>query len=222
MAARRIALIAGATGLTGSHLLTQLLKDDRYSRITSLVRKASPTTDRNRLQLVVDFNKLPALSKADDAYCCLGTTIKKAGSQAAFRKVDFEFVMNFAHAAKSAGAYRFLVVSSIGANARSSIFYSRVKGEMENALREIGFGALHIFQPSLILGERKEQRAAERFDIAVFNVMGVAMLGPMRKYRPINSTTIAKAMIEAAFSDSVGANTYQSDAIENLSGSSLL
>ena len=91
---------------------------------------------------------------------------------------------------------------------------------MENALREIGFGALHIFQPSLIVGERKEQRAAERLGIAVFNVMGVAMLGPMRKYRPINSTTIAKAMIEAAFSDSIGTNTYQSDVIENLSSSS--
>ena len=222
MAAQRIALVAGATGLTGGHLLTQLLKDDRYSRITSLVRKASPKTNRNRLQLVVDFNKLPTLSKADDAYCCLGTTIKKAGSQAAFRKVDFEFVVNFARAARNAGAHRFMVVSSIGANAQSSIFYSRVKGEMENALREIGFGALHIFQPSLILGERKEQRAAERLGIAVFNVMGVAMLGPMRKYRPINSTTIAKAMIEAAFSDSVGTNTYQSDAIENLSCSSRL
>ena len=222
MAARRIALVAGSTGLTGGHLLTQLLKDDRYLRIISLVRKASPTTNRNHLQQVVDFNKLPALSKADDAYCCLGTTIKKAGSQAAFRKVDFEFVLNFALAAKNAGARRFLVVSSIGANARSNIFYSRIKGEMENASHEIGFGALHIFQPSLILGERKEQRAVESLGIAIFNVMGVAMLGPMRKYRPINSTTIAKAMIEAAFSDSVGTNTYQSDAIENLSSSSLL
>ena len=90
---------------------------------------------------------------------------------------------------------------------------------MKNALREIGFGALHIFQPSLIVGERKEQRAAERLGIAVFSVMGAAMLGPMRKYRPINSTTIAKAMIEAAFSDSIGTNTYQSDVIENLSSS---
>ena len=218
MAAQRIALVAGATGLTGGHLLTQLLKDDRYSRIISLDRKTSPTTNRNRLQRVVDFNKLPALSKADDAYCCLGTTIKKAGSQAAFREVDFEFVLNFARAAKNAGAHRFLVVSSIGANARSNIFYSRVKGEMENALREISFGALHIFQPSLILGERKEQRAVERFGIAVFNVMGVAMLGPLRKYQPINSTTIAKAMIEAAFSDLAGTNIYQSDAIKKMVG----
>ena len=220
MAARRIALVAGATGLTGSHLLTQLLADDRYLRVTALVRKTSPTPNRNVSQLVVDFDKLPALPKADDAYCCLGTTIKKAGSQVAFRKVDFEYVVNFARAARKAGTDRFLVVSSIGANARSSIFYSRVKGEMENALREIGFGALHIFQPSLILGERKEHRAAERFGIAAFSVMGMAMRGPMRKYRPINATTIVRAMIGAAFSDSAGTNTYQSDAIEKMGGSS--
>ena len=219
MAARRIALVAGATGLTGSHLLTQLLADDRYLRVTALVRKTSPTPNRNVSPLVVDFDKLPALPKADDAYCCLGTTIKKAGSQVAFRKVDFEYVVNFARAARKAGADRFLVVSSIGANARSSIFYSRVKGEMENALREIGFGALHIFQPSLILGERKEHRAAERFGIAAFSVMGMAMWGPMRKYRPINATTIARAMIGSAFSDSAGTNTYQSDAIEKMGGS---
>ena len=168
---------------------------------------------------MVDFDTLPALPNADDAYCCLGTTIRKAGSQAAFRKVDFEFVLSFARAAKRAGVKRFLVMSSLGASARSTVFYSRVKGEMENALAEIGFGALHIFQPSLILGERKEQRTAERIGIAAFTAASRLMLGPMRKYRPIESTTIARAMIEAAFSKQRGMQVYPSDAIETMAGS---
>ena len=216
VATSRTALVAGASGLTGGRLLSHLLADDRYARVAALVRKESLSANRKLTQLTVDFEALPALPTADDAYCCLGTTIKKAGSRAAFRQVDFEFVVNFARAAKQAGVKQFLVISSLGANARSAVFYSRVKGEMENALREMGFDTLHIFQPSLILGERKEQRPTERFGIAVFNAVGALMMGPVRKYRPIESTTIAKAMIKSAFSESGGINAYRSDAIETL------
>ena len=216
MATSRTALVAGASGLTGGHLLSRLLADDRYTHVTALVRKKSLPANRKLAQLIVDFEALPALPTADDAYCCLGTTIKKAGSQAAFRQVDLEFVVNFARAAKQAGVKRFLVISSLGANARSAVFYSRVKGEMENALCRVGFDAQHIFQPSLIIGERKVQRPAERFGIAAFNAVGTLMVGPMRKYRPIESATIAQAMINAAFSASRGISAYQSDAIETL------
>ena len=216
MATSRTALVAGASGLTGGHLLSHLLADDRYTHVTALVRNKSLLANRKLAQLIVDFEALPALPTADDAYCCLGTTIKKAGSQAAFRQVDFEFVVNFARAAKQAGVKRFLVISSLGANARSAVFYSRVKGEMENALCKVGFDAQHIFQPSLIIGERKEQRPAERFGIAAFHTVGALMVGPMRKYRPIESATIAQAMINAAFSASRGISAYQSDAIETL------
>ena len=132
MPTSRTALIAGATGLTGHYLLTLLLADANYARVTALVRKASLPSNPKLAEVIVDFDVLPPLPKAADAYCCLGTTIKKAGSQAAFRKVDFEFVVNFARAAKRAGAKRFLVISSLGANASSPIFYSRVKGEMES------------------------------------------------------------------------------------------
>ena len=212
----RTALVAGATGLTGGHLLSQLLADTRYARVTALVRKAALPGNRKLSELVVDFDALPTFSTADDAYCCLGTTIRKAGSQAAFRRVDFEFVVSFAGVAKAAGAKRFLVMSSLGANPRSTVFYSRIKGEMENALREIGFETLQIFQPSLILGERKEQRRAERIGITAFSAMGALMLGPLRKYRPIESATIARAMIRAAFSSGCGIHVYPSDAIERL------
>ena len=193
-----------------------LLADDRYTHVTALVRKKSLRANSKLAQLILDFGALPALPTADDAYCCLGTTLKKAGSQAAFRQVDFECVVNFARAAKQADVKRFLVISSLGANARSAVFYSRVKGEMENALRTIDFDTVHIFQPSLILGERKVARPAERFGIAAFNAVGAVMVGPMRKYRPIASATIAQAMLNAAFSASRGISAYQSDAIETL------
>jgi uncharacterized protein YbjT (DUF2867 family) len=215
----RTAHVAGATGLTGGHLLSQLIGDTRYARVTALVRTATLAANPKLAELVVDFDVLPVLPTADDAYCCLGTTIKKAGSQAAFRKVDFEYVIDFARAAKAAGVKRFMVMSSLGASARSSVFYSRVKGEMENALAEIGFDALHILQPSLILGERKEQRTAERFGIAAFTAASGLMFGPMRKYRPIESATIARAMIEAAFSTQRGMQAYPSDQIETMAGS---
>ena len=216
MAKSRTALVAGATGLTGGHLLSQLLADTRYARVIALVRRPALPAAPKLSELVVDFDALPALAKADDAYCCLGTTIKKAGSQAAFREVDFEFVLDFARAARQAGVKQFLVMSSLGADARSAVFYSRVKGEMEHALREIGFEALHIFQPSLILGERKEQRTAERFGIAAFGAVGGLMFGPLRKYRPVESATIARAMIGAAFSKQRGDRVYPSDAIETM------
>lgn len=210
----RKALLAGATGLTGGHLLFLLLSDTRYARVTALVRKASLPAKPTLSELVVDFSALPALPRTDDAYCCLGTTIKKAGSHAAFREVDFEFVTSFARAAKRAGAKRFLVISAMGASPRSSVFYSRVKGEMESALRAIGFDALFVFQPSLILGQRKELRPAERLGIAAASAMGLVMMGPMRKYRPIKAETIAQAMIKAAFSGEHGVHVYPSDAIE--------
>jgi uncharacterized protein YbjT (DUF2867 family) len=216
MSASRTAIVAGATGLTGGHLLSKLLADKRYVRVTTLVRKTSFPTHRKLSEIVVDFDALPALSVSDDAYCCLGTTIKKAGSQAALRKVDFEFVINFARVAKVARVKRFLVISSLGASARSRIFYNRVKGEMENALRELGFDALHIFHPSLILGERKEQRPAERFGIAALGTMSKLLLGPMKKYRAIESATIARAMIGAATSNESGTHIYPSDMIQTM------
>lgn len=219
MAKPRTALLAGATGLTGGHVLSQLLADARCARVIALVRKPTLPANPKLSELVVDFDALPALANADDAYCCLGTTIKKAGSQAAFRKVDFAFVLNFARAARQAGVKQFLVMSSLGADARSAVFYSRVKGEMELALREIGFEALHVFQPSLILGERKEQRTAERIGIAAFGAMGGLMFGPLRKYRPIESATIARAMIVAAFSNRRGTRVYPSDVIETMARS---
>ncbi|MCY7388591.1 MAG: hypothetical protein LH481_11095 [Burkholderiales bacterium] len=124
--------------------------------------------------------ELAELPKTDDAFCCLGATIRQAGSQAAFRKVDFDYVVNFATAAKAAGVKRFLFVSAIAANAKSGVFYNRIKGKMENALKAMNFESLHIFRPSFLVGERAEARVGERLGIAVFSALALLMIGPAR------------------------------------------
>ena len=124
--------------------------------------------------------EMAELPKTDDAFCCRGTTIKTTGSQAAFRKVDFDYVVNFAAAAKAAGVKRFLVVSALNPNAKSGVFYYRVKGEMENALKAMNFESLHIFRPSFLLVERPEARVGERLGIAVFSTLALLMIGPAR------------------------------------------
>ena len=222
----RAALLAGATGLTGGKLLTQLLCDARYGSVNILVRQAGKFSDavsanpKKLVAHVVDFDHLGtmsnALKKIDDAYCCLGTTIKKAGSKEAFCKVDFDYVLNVARAAKAAGAKRFLVISALGADAKSSVFYNRIKGEMEEALSEFSFGELHIFQPSFLAGHRAESRPAERIGIAAFKLLSPLLIGPVKKYRTIEATQVARAMIAAAFADDVGRHVYASDVIAGM------
>ena len=213
MAKSRTALIAGATGLTGKHLLEFLLADARYASVHALVRKAALQPHPKLSEHVIDFESPSKLPKADDAFCCLGTTIRQAGSQAAFRKVDFDYIVNFATAAKTAGVKRFLVVSALGANAKSGVFYNRVKGEMENALKAMNFESLHIFRPSFLLGERAEARAGERLGIKVFSALAPLMIGPARRVRPVEAKTVARAMVLAANGDSLGVKVTESDEI---------
>lgn len=218
MKSKRTALLAGATGLTGGHLLSLLLADSRYTLVHALVRKPGLPSHPRLQEHAFDYDHPAALSAStmDDVFCCLGTTIKKAGSQAAFRKVDFDYVVNLAHLARKSGAKRFLVISSLGANAHSPVFYSRVKGEMENAVRDTGFDELHIFQPSLLLGNRHESRLAERAGIAASGIIAPFMFGPMRKYRPVEAQTVAVAMLKAAWANRRGNHVYASDRIVEL------
>lgn len=195
------ALVAGATGLIGSHLLDHLLASPNHARVIALTRTKLERTDKRLTNIVVNFDNLEkevhdAGLAVDEAYCALGTTIKKAGSQAAFRKVDFDYETAFARAATEAGATRFALVSSVGANSRSSIFYSRVKGETEKAVREIGFSTLHIFQPGVLLGTREEARPGEQLAIALTPLLNLGLQGPMQKYRGIPAETVALSMIK--------------------------
>ena len=195
MPEHRTALLVGATGLIGSFLLQRLLASDAYARVAVWVRRDLGKTHPKLKSDVVDFDRLHERRvEAEDVFCCLGTTIKQAGSQAAFRRVDYDYPVALATAAAGGGAKRLLVVSALGANPDSSVFYSRVKGEMEIAVRAAGVPATIFFRPSLLSGPRKEVRRGERIGEAVGKLLG-PLLG---KYRPIAADMVAAAMLKSA------------------------
>lgn len=212
----RTALIAGASGLSGQHLLERLIADARYTAIHALLRKPSLAAHPKLVEHVIDYAHLPTLPAVDDVYCCLGTTIKKAGSQEAFRRVDFDCVLQVANATLRAGAKRFLVISALGANAASPVFYNRVKAEMESALQSLGFPSLAIFRPSFLLGDRSESRPGERIGIGIFQAIAPLLLGPARKYRAIHVNDVAKAMIQVAWQEMTGTKVFLSDTMQRL------
>ncbi|MEX1153183.1 NAD(P)H-binding protein [Parvibaculum sp.] len=220
----KTALIAGATGLVGGHLLKLLLADPQYGHVVAVTRRKLEGVSSPKLEeLVVDFDALDkSLAQkdipVDDAYCALGTTIKTAGSQEAFRKVDFDAIVAFAKAAKARGAKRLMLVSSIGADPASSVFYSRVKGETEQALGAIGFETLHIFRPGLLIGERAETRPVESIGKLVSPVLDAMMLGPMRVYRSMRVENVARAMLAAASTATSGRQIHTYDQMMYLAG----
>jgi len=155
--------------------------------------------------------------RCDDAFCCLGTTIRQAGSREAFRAVDHAAVLAFAWAARRNGAGRFFVVTALGANARSRVFYNRVKGETEEALAVLGFKTLALFRPSLLLGRRKERRWGERIGEVILWVAEPLLLGGLRQYRAISAEVVARAMLRCSFGRSgAGILTFSSDEIQDM------
>lgn len=211
------ALLAGATGLVGGHVMTRLLAHPSYSRVEILVRRALPIRHPKLAQRIVDFEHLHAVPDiaADDVFCCLGTTIGKAGSQEAFRRVDHDYPLALANLAKAAGAQQFLMVSSLGADARSSVFYSRVKGETERDIAASGLPKVIFMRPSILRGERQEVRAGERVGILVGRLIAPLFLGSLRKYRPIEAAHVAAVMVYAANHD-FRAGPVESDEIAKL------
>ena len=203
----RTALVAGASGLVGRSLLAQLLESPRYGLVHVLLRRsvAELPAHRKIKVMTVDFDRLLPLPRVDDVYIALGTTIKMAGSQAAFRRVDFDAVVNTARAAKASGAWRLLVVSALGADAKSRVFYNRVKGEMQQAITGLGYETVIIAQPSLLLGDRavlgQRTRTAEGLATGLLR----PMLGLVpRRVRPIKADDVARAMIRAALAAKPG------------------
>jgi len=197
----RSAVLVGASGLVGARLLTRLLAHPDYERVTVWVRRPVSLEIHKFAQLVVDFDRLQEHAQqlvADDVYVALGTTIKNAGSQDAFRRVDHDYPLEIARIAVRQGVQRFLMVSALGADAQSRVFYNRVKGEVETDIRAIGLPKVWFFRPSLLVGDRAESRPGERIGIAVGKVIAPLMLGPLRRYRPISVDTVAAAMVYAA------------------------
>ncbi len=190
------AVVAGATGLIGSHLLKLLLADGRYAEIHVPGRRSPQTNDARVVFHQCDFNDFSTLPVIgiDEVYCALGTTIRKAGSQEAFRAVDFDAVVNLAQWAAQVQAGRFVVVSSIGANAESGNFYLRTKGQMERALKNARLNSLIIVRPSMLIGHRNEIRVAEKLGEWMMKPLGWLLIGKLKKYRPIEALQVAVAM----------------------------
>jgi uncharacterized protein YbjT (DUF2867 family) len=201
MTSRSFALL-GASGLVGGHLLHMLADDPRYTLGVLITRRALGL-DRGKVrEAIVDFDRpetfRPHLVK-DDVFCCLGTTIKKAGSQAAFRRVDCDIPVSVAREARAAGAGQFLIVTAVGADPQSRVFYNRVKGEAEAALRALDFPrGVSIFRPSLLVGDRAESRPAERVAMTFMLAAGPLFAGGLARYKAIEAADVARAMLRAA------------------------
>jgi len=202
------AIVAGATGLVGGECLARLLKEPRYRRVVVVARRKPDEAIRSRKleHVIVDFEELgdvAAALRGDHAFCALGTTIRKAGSQTAFRRVDHDFVLRFAELARAGGAAHFSCVSALGASRTSPFFYSRVKGEVEAALRALDWPSLAIFRPSVISGDRGESRPLERLGEHMLR------LAPGR-WRPVAAADIAAAMVATALESPPGVTVVES------------
>jgi uncharacterized protein YbjT (DUF2867 family) len=213
------ALLVGASGLVGGHCLRFLLEEPSYTRVVVLVRRPLQVMHDKLVQHVVNFDELESLGKClpvDDVYCCLGTTIRKAGTQESFRKVDFDYPVKIAALAQHCGASQFLLISSLGSNSHSRIFYNRVKGEVEEAIRKIAFTTFHVFRPSLLLGERKEYRTGEKVGAVAMRVLGHMMIGSLKKYRAVQASDVAKSMVLVAQMNLTGLNIFESRRIQEI------
>ncbi|MBI1226826.1 MAG: NAD-dependent epimerase/dehydratase family protein [Bacteroidetes bacterium] len=215
----KTALVLGASGLIGGYLTQFLLLHPAYENVVIFVRKPLNLKHPKLVQHIVDFDD-PAsfkhLVKGDDLFCCLGTTMAIAGSKAAFYKVDFTYPFEVAKIALDNRVGQYLLVSSVGADPNSRFFYSRVKGELELALRKLDFWSLHIFQPSVLLGERNENCFGEQLAGRIGKVFDRLTGGLLTKYRPIEADVVAKAMVSAAQGLKAGVHVYPSHFLQAL------
>lgn len=204
------ATVAGATGLIGSYLLEELLKDDYFDIVRILIRRPLDISHPKLEKKLVDFGDadslLVALTGTDVLFCAVGTTQKKVnGDKAAYRKVDYDIPVNLARYCKIVGCEKFILVSSVGANSKSNNFYLHLKGEVEDAIKTTGLQSLHIMQPSMLLGDRKETRTAERTGQVIMKAFSFLLPA---KYKPVHGRDVAKAMLIAAKSEKSGLTTY--------------
>jgi uncharacterized protein YbjT (DUF2867 family) len=212
------ATVIGATGLIGSYLLNELLNDPFYDTVKILIRKPLDITHPKLEKKIVDFNDsdslLVAIDNSDAVFCAVGTTQKKVkGDKEAYRKVDYDIPVKAARFSKMTGCETFVLVSSVGANSKSKTFYLKLKGEVEEAVKTVGVKSVHIMQPSMLLGERKEFRLGEK--IGKIFMTGLSFLLPS-KYKPIQANKVAIAMLNAAKENNEGFFVYEYDGIRKL------
>jgi uncharacterized protein YbjT (DUF2867 family) len=209
------AWLAGGSGLVGGALLRRLLQDDHFDKVISVGRLTLASQDPKLIQVETDFktpSAFAAMASPYVAFCCLGTTIKKAGSRDAFRKVDHDAVLAFAQGAKQKGAHAFLHMSSLGANIKSSTIYSAVKGETERDVGRVGFPSVYALRPSILDGDRGESRPGEYLGLLV----GRALAPLLGKYRPTPVSTVVATMLALAKAPAPGVHVVEPDKMRSL------
>ncbi|HZG88062.1 NAD(P)H-binding protein [Paenibacillus sp.] len=216
------AVLLGATGLIGRHVLERLLASPAYDTVTAVVRK--PLTEHPKLRQIVleHFDAMPAdaFEGAEDVFCALGTTMKQARTREKFRQVDHDYPLAAAERAKAAGVKRYLLVSAMGADPASKIFYNRVKGETEADIRALQIPMLTIVRPSLLLGQRERLRLGETFAEWLSRPLSPLFRGPLFKYRPIEAAAVAAVLVRAAQMYTPGTHVYENDQLHRMAPNS--
>jgi len=213
--------VIGATGLVGKALVQQLLNDERFEKVRIFVRRETGLKHPKLEQLIVDFGRSETWEKqltGDVLFSALGTTLKQAGSKEKQWEIDYTFNLNFATKAKENGIENYVLVSSVGANAKSSLFYTKMKGELDEAVSKIGFRNLVILRPASLTGPRENRRLAEEISVPILNILTRFM---MKDYRPISDETVAKAMINATLRNTGGKTIYEGAEVFNLAAEKL-
>jgi uncharacterized protein YbjT (DUF2867 family) len=215
---RNVAVVAGSTGLVGRYLTDVLLEDSYFDAVVALTRRSVGFTHARLEQRLADFDDLIAedLAGATHLFCVLGATMRAAGSHEAFRRVDYDACASFARMGRAAGARRMTLLSSVGASARASSFYLRTKGELEEYVKTLGFEALHIFRPSVLLGHREVERPGERWAGAMARGFEFLMRGRWSKYRPMPAGVLAASMAATGERGPAGVHVYHYDEIRRL------
>ena len=209
-----IVSIAGATGLTGNFCLHELLQNENISGVIAIGRKTTGIKNNKLKEVLLVDNKLSDVVNADAFICCLGTTIKKAGSKEAFKAVDLELPVYLSNKLNENGCNTIAVISAMGANPESSIFYNNVKGQMEEALKNINFNSLSILRPSIISGPRKEKRFGEKMGLIFMTIFNPLLFGSLKHYKSIKAKDIAKALVQCVINQKTGTTIYLSGEIK--------
>ena len=204
--------------MVGTHLIDKLIESKDYSEVKVLVRKGSKCHNVQASVIEVDYDQLSDYKsglKADVVFCCLGTTMKKAGSKEQFYKVDFTYAFELAIIAQENRSEQFNIITSSGANSKSMFYYNKVKGEIENAISQLGLTSVNIFRPSLLLGKRNEQRSGEQIGGTIAKLINPLLVGKLKKYRAIHAEIVAGAMVQFSLENQKGIRIIESDVIQS-------
>ena len=215
----KTAIIIGASGLIGRELLSLLLEQKEFENVKIFVRKSIGIQHNKLTEIITDFTKLQSISgsiNGDVIFCCLGSTKSKTPDLNDYRKIDHDYPLFFANEGIKNGLGQFHLVSALGANAKSSNFYTKMKGETEDELKQLSIPSIYIYQPSFLRGNRPENRPLEKVALFIMKLIDPLLVGNLKKYQSINAITVAKAMINESIKNKKGIFVHKSDQIKEL------